>query len=630
MLRVVLYLRRSTNELLQADSLDAQAEILRNYAATESALVVRVYADSASGRFSDGREDFKRLIHDVLGGADFDAVLVRDVSRWGRFQDVDESAYWDFFFFAHGVRVVYVQETFRDDRSPHANLLKSMKRYVAAEFSRDKARMVQFGKYRAAKNGFYVGGEPPYGMKRVLVDAAGRFVQALRRGDRKALNDHHIRLAPGKMSERRMVRRIFKMYAEEKVTVGAILKRLNAEHEPSPRGKRWRSRTIEQMLTNPAYIGAVSSNFTASQNFPTDQTVYVENCWPGIVSRKLWNEAQKTLEHRRWLRNPEGLAIQLREMFDKCGVINALKRNQRPGPRPTDATFRKYFEHGEDEAIQRAYAADLVELRTKVFGDLQDSFAIELLGETVRLNNSLRVGVAFAFPRGNRHGQVNYRFFFTGDEPQDVTIGVALSPSAEPAVFFLFVNVLFKNRNASFVRRMHSAATRTRQRSFDQIKRGLKSGLFRYSRLSRLRFLDAVKDLPLVNAQEVSRQLGWPESKGLTMYHRLKRDGVYLPPLKKTNGRRVTIVCDGCAKEQRVLVSNAIQSKSTLCWVCWKKSRERYRICVDCGDTRKLARGEYKHLSASPRCRRCANKFYGKARNKLTRGATGRFLSKPL
>jgi DNA invertase Pin-like site-specific DNA recombinase len=33
------------------------------------------------------------LIDDVrTGRADFDQILVYDVSRWGRFQDVDESA----------------------------------------------------------------------------------------------------------------------------------------------------------------------------------------------------------------------------------------------------------------------------------------------------------------------------------------------------------------------------------------------------------------------------------------------------------------------------------------------------------------------------------------------------------
>jgi hypothetical protein len=57
-----------------------------------------------------------------MAGSQFEAVLVRDVSRWGRFLNIDESAYWEFLLLIHGVRLYYVQETFRDDRTPYANL----------------------------------------------------------------------------------------------------------------------------------------------------------------------------------------------------------------------------------------------------------------------------------------------------------------------------------------------------------------------------------------------------------------------------------------------------------------------------------------------------------------------------
>jgi len=91
LLRVALYLRRSTNEELQADSLCSQAELLHAYAAGHDYAVVAVYADSASGRTVDERSEFQRLIAHVRRGR-FDAILVRDVSRWGRFANPDEAA----------------------------------------------------------------------------------------------------------------------------------------------------------------------------------------------------------------------------------------------------------------------------------------------------------------------------------------------------------------------------------------------------------------------------------------------------------------------------------------------------------------------------------------------------------
>jgi DNA invertase Pin-like site-specific DNA recombinase len=60
--------------------------------------IVRTYADEGkSGLSVEGRDAFKRLIADVVEGrADFEMILVYDVSRWGRFQDTDESAYYEY------------------------------------------------------------------------------------------------------------------------------------------------------------------------------------------------------------------------------------------------------------------------------------------------------------------------------------------------------------------------------------------------------------------------------------------------------------------------------------------------------------------------------------------------------
>lgn len=82
-----LYLRRSTNAELQAESLETQEEILRKHAGTSGFGVVRVYRESASGRDAEGRDQFQQLIEDVTSGnADYEVILVRDVSRWGRFE----------------------------------------------------------------------------------------------------------------------------------------------------------------------------------------------------------------------------------------------------------------------------------------------------------------------------------------------------------------------------------------------------------------------------------------------------------------------------------------------------------------------------------------------------------------
>jgi hypothetical protein len=55
------------------------------------------------------------------------------VSRWGRFQDIDEAAHYEFLCRQAGVKVIYCGEQFENDGSIFSNLVKSLKRTMAAE-----------------------------------------------------------------------------------------------------------------------------------------------------------------------------------------------------------------------------------------------------------------------------------------------------------------------------------------------------------------------------------------------------------------------------------------------------------------------------------------------------------------
>jgi DNA invertase Pin-like site-specific DNA recombinase len=92
-IRAAEYVRMSTEH--QQYSTDNQQKIIAQYAERRGMTIVRTYTDAGkSGLRIDGRDALKRLIDDVeTGRADFSAIVVYDVSRWGRFQDADESAY---------------------------------------------------------------------------------------------------------------------------------------------------------------------------------------------------------------------------------------------------------------------------------------------------------------------------------------------------------------------------------------------------------------------------------------------------------------------------------------------------------------------------------------------------------
>ena len=92
--RAAQYVRMSTDQ--QQYSTQNQADKIAEYAQQRNIDIVRTYADEGkSGLSIGGRASLQKLIADVeTGVADFSIVLVYDVSRWGRFQDADEAAFY--------------------------------------------------------------------------------------------------------------------------------------------------------------------------------------------------------------------------------------------------------------------------------------------------------------------------------------------------------------------------------------------------------------------------------------------------------------------------------------------------------------------------------------------------------
>ena len=164
--RAVEYVRMSTEH--QRYSTENQSDVIRQYAAKRGIEIVRTYADAGkSGLRLEGRDALKRLIEDVQQGrADFTTILVYDVSRWGRFQDADESAYYEYICKRAGIAVQYCAEQFDNDGSPVSTIVKGVKRAMAGEYSRELSTKVFAGQCRLIELGFRQGGAPGFGLRR--------------------------------------------------------------------------------------------------------------------------------------------------------------------------------------------------------------------------------------------------------------------------------------------------------------------------------------------------------------------------------------------------------------------------------------------------------------------------------
>lgn len=254
--RAAQYIRMSTEH--QQYSTENQADVIREYAAKRGFEIVRTYADAGkSGLKIEGREALQRLIADVQAGtADFKTILVYDVSRWGRFQDSDESAYYEYVCKRAGIHVEYCAEQFENDGSPTATIIKSVKRAMAGEQSRELSTKVFKGQCKLIELGFRQGGPAGYGLRRMLVSMTGEEKGLLSRGERKSLQTDRVVLVPGPEEEIQHVRRIYAWFTDEGLTESQIAARLNEQGIIYTELDRpWSASLVHQVLTNEKYIG---------------------------------------------------------------------------------------------------------------------------------------------------------------------------------------------------------------------------------------------------------------------------------------------------------------------------------------------------------------------------------------
>lgn len=253
--RAAQYVRMSTN--YQRYSIENQAAVIAAYAQAHDIAIVRTYRDEGeSGLRIKNRLALIRLLDDVQSGhADFNHILVYDVSRWGRFQDTDESAHYEFMCKQAGIKVSYCAEQFDNDGSMVSSIVKNIKRVMAAEFSRELSSKVHAAQLRSAALGFRQGGPLGYGLRRELIDENRLSKGYLRRGQQKNLKTDHVVLRRGSTNEIEVIRRIFREYVEDRKSQEEIMRRLNHERVPNHLGRPWTRRMVDYILRNEIYIG---------------------------------------------------------------------------------------------------------------------------------------------------------------------------------------------------------------------------------------------------------------------------------------------------------------------------------------------------------------------------------------
>jgi DNA invertase Pin-like site-specific DNA recombinase len=346
--RAAQYVRMSTEH--QQYSTENQSDVIREYAAKRGMEIVRTFVDSGkSGLRLDGRDGIKQLIEVVQSGrADFTSILVYDVSRWGRFQDADESAYYEYICKRAGISVVYCAEQFENDGSPVSTIVKSVKRTMAGEYSRELSAKVFKGQCKLIELGFRQGGTAGYGFRRMLVDHTGQPKGVLARGEHKSIQTDRVVLVPGPEEERSVVARIYRAFIEERRTEAQIAHLLNTGGTPGEAGRPWTRATVHEVLTNEKYLGHNVYNRVsfklkkARVRNPPDMWVRHDGAFLPIVETKDFYLAQGIILERHRRLSDDEMLERLRRLLEHKGKLTAHLIDEDDGT-PSSAAYRHRF-----------------------------------------------------------------------------------------------------------------------------------------------------------------------------------------------------------------------------------------------------------------------------------------------
>ncbi len=302
--KAVCYYRHSAEDK-QENSVAIQREHAQRFAKKHKIEIIHEEADEGVYGLSADRPAFQKLLNDwVLSDQSppFEYILVYDVSRWGRFQNPDQAAMYQYQCTARGKQVVFI-----DDGMPqegHAlitNLQTAVKRFMAAEYSRQLSEKVFFGSAKISEQGYSAGGTACYGLARLLLDINKKPVRILKKGEHKQISNERVIFVPANDSTPQIVRDIFNLFVYESYSPAEIAIELNERFLRSANGGAWNQSKVLKILRNEAYVGTRIYNKRwsrlkqKSRLNPRGEWIICRNAFPAIIASEDFQKAQEKL-----------------------------------------------------------------------------------------------------------------------------------------------------------------------------------------------------------------------------------------------------------------------------------------------------------------------------------------------
>lgn len=460
--RAVLYLRMSSDR--QKYSIKNQSCVLYAYAVEHGLDVVNQFCDQAkSGLTFEGRPAMRQLIELVKAGdCGFEFILTYDISRWGRFQDADESAYYEHLCTHSGVRVIYCAEAFDTYEGPISFVMKSLKRTFAAEYSRDLSQRVSDARWRLAKAGLHTGSYAPCGLRRVVISRDSHVIGTVEDGYIRREPGDRIVVRPGPKDEQAVVRRIFREFRDPNRSIAAIARGLNESASSRLKRRPWTVSMVRRVLTDERYVGnVVSRSFhrrgqVGRSRTPT-QMVRHEAVFKPIVPVSHFHAAAARLGQARQLDNA-ALIENLKNIYAEKGKIAASLLGGRHGSPGATVYYRRFgglFSAYRAAGIalsrnttwvdrNKATSADRIKIMDIVAAQLQrakHSITIDYGNAILNVDGAWEIHVRLLRAR-RKEGRIGWTFSLTDDHRADLLLLLRLDEAGSQMVDMYLIPTL--------------------------------------------------------------------------------------------------------------------------------------------------------------------------------------------
>lgn len=464
--RVAQYLRMSTDH--QQYSLHNQSEYIKDYAEKNNMEIAYTYDDAGkSGVSIIGRHSLQQLLSDVeQKKIDIQAVLFYDVSRFGRFQNSDEAAYYSFLFERNGVDLIYCSEPIPTKDFPlESSVILNIKRSSAAYHSRNLSEKVFIGQVNLIKLGYHQGGMAGYGLRRLLVDENGIAKEILGFRKRKSIQTDRVILIPGPKNEIKIVNSIYDLFIDDNMPEFIIAERLNEQNIPAENGTLWTRAKIHQILTNEKYIGNNIYNKTSSKlksrlvKNPKNEWVRCDKAYKPIISKKKYNKAQEIIQLRSVHLTNDELLEKLKQKLESNGKLSGFIIDE-DDTGPSSSVYRTRFggllraytligykpEHDYsyiqiNEALRSFYSGIIEDFKGEI---LKSNCYIDeyKYAPMLYINDELLICVLITKCTPMKSGKLRWKVRFDNSQKADITIVIRMdSQNISPLDFYIIPKI---------------------------------------------------------------------------------------------------------------------------------------------------------------------------------------------